>query len=265
MGTEKRERQKANRQTKLEEAAKKHAAVKRKKQTIRWGVILAVAVVAIVFISRQLVKDADKTAATTLPTALPTAAPTTTVAPIEPACPNANGSTPKSQNFTRAFDMCIDPTKKYTATVETTKGTYKAELDAVKAPLAVNNFVSLARYHYFDDTPCHRVIKGFMAQCGDPTGTGSGSNPGYTFKDELPASETDYKPGTLAMANSGKDTNGSQFFTMFRDKLAPSYTIFGQVTDGMDNTIKALDAVGNPGDGAPTEPVKILKVTITES
>ena len=160
--------------------------------------------------------------------------------------------------------MCIDATKRYVAAIETTQGTYKAELDAVKAPATVNNFVSLARYHYFDDTSCHRVIKAFMAQCGDPTATGRGG-PGYSFKDELPASSKEYTPGTLAMANSGPNTNGSQFFTMFRNELQPNYTIFGHVTEGLDTTIAALNAVGNPSDGAPTTPVKILKVTITET
>jgi cyclophilin family peptidyl-prolyl cis-trans isomerase len=201
--------------------------------------------------------------------------PSTALAPVAPKvgkgfaygageCAAADGSSPKTRSFTQAPKLCIDLAKTYTATIETTKGTYKVLLDTKGAPGTVNNFVTLARFHYFDATPCHRIVKGFMAQCGDPTGRGSGG-PGYSFPDELPASSEAYKPGTLAMANSGPNTNGSQFFTMFRSGLQPAYSIFGQVTEGMDSTIKALDAVGNPSDGAPTEPVSITKVTITES
>lgn len=159
--------------------------------------------------------------------------------------------------------MCIDVAKTYTATVETTKGTYKAALDAAKAPKTVNNFVVLARYHFYDATPCHRIIKAFMAQCGDPTGTGGGG-PGYTFQDELPKDAKEYLQGTLAMANSGPNTNGSQFFTVFAEgRLQPLYSLFGKVTDGMD-TVKALESVGGGSDGKSTEPVSITKVTITE-
>jgi cyclophilin family peptidyl-prolyl cis-trans isomerase len=179
-------------------------------------------------------------------------------------CAAADGSSPKTQVFSQAPKLCIDLTKTYTATIETTKGTYKVLLDTKGAPGTVNNFVTLARFHFFDSISCHRIVKGFMAQCGDPTGRGSGG-PGYSFPDELPPASASYKPGTVAMANSGPNTNGSQFFTMFRSGLPPAYSIFGQVTEGMDTTIKALDAVGNPGDGAPTEPVSITKVTITES
>lgn len=274
MGTEKRERQRANRQAKLQEVAKRQATVKRKKVTLRWGVIILAVVAGIILLSRQLVKD-EKASTTTVPAETGLPGETTTTAARVPTttipfsfgttdCPMADGSSPKTQKFSAPFKLCIDPAKAYVATIETNKGTYTAQLDAVRAPGTVNNFVSLARFHYFDDTPCHRVIKAFMAQCGDPDGTGTGG-PGYGFADELPASEADYVPGTLAMANSGPGTNGSQFFTMFRNGLAPSYSVFGSVTEGLDTTIKALDAIGNPTDGAPTEPVKIVKVTITES
>jgi peptidylprolyl isomerase/peptidyl-prolyl cis-trans isomerase B (cyclophilin B) len=132
----------------------------------------------------------------------------------------------------------------------------------------VNNFVTLARYHYFDGVSCHRIIPGFMAQCGDPTGTGSGG-PGYDFPDELPDGSDAYTAGTLAMANAGPNTNGSQFFIITGDAtfLPPSYSVFGTVTDGMDDTLPALDAAGNPADNGvpPLEPVTIESVTITES
>ena len=180
------------------------------------------------------------------------------------ACAPADGSAPKKTEFMQEPMLCISPSMSYTALVETTKGAYTILLEPERAPGTVNSFVNLARFHYFDDTPCHRIVKDFMAQCGDPTGSGRGG-PGYTISDELPLRDSDYRPGTVAMANAGPDTNGSQFFTMFRPGLAPNYTIFGHVIDGMDTTIKALNAVGNPGDGAPIEPVRILKVTITES
>jgi cyclophilin family peptidyl-prolyl cis-trans isomerase len=149
-------------------------------------------------------------------------------------------------------------------------GTYSAVLDAAKAPGTVNNFVSLARNKYFDGTTCHRAIPGFMIQCGDPTATGSGG-PGYKFADELPASG-EYKIGSLAMANSGPDTNGSQFFVISGDQgvsLPPSYTLFGQVTDGLDSTVVALDAAGNDDPSSngvpPLKEIKIESITITES
>ena len=115
------------------------------------------------------------------------------------------------------------------------------------APNTVNNFVVLARYHFFDNTICHRAIPGFAVQCGDPTGTGSGG-PGYSFVDELPSTGS-YKVGSIAMANTGQaGSTGSQFFICHQDltgKLPKSYTLFGQVTKGMDvvNSIKQNDAV----------------------
>ena len=166
--------------------------------------------------------------------------------------------------------MCIDPTKTYTAEIVTSEGTLTAELFADRAPLTVNNFVTLARYHYFDGIDCHRIIPGFMAQCGDPSGTGSGG-PGYSFQDELPTDPAPYKKGVLAMANSGPNTQGSQFFIMTADNetLPPNYSVFGQVTEGLDDTVDALDAAGNPDPSAngvpPIEEVTIESVTITES
>ncbi len=100
----------------------------------------------------------------------------------------------------------------------------------------MNNFVVLARYHYFDNTVCHRAITGFMVQCGDPTGTGSGPNPGYEFANENPASNADYVKGVVAMANAGPDTNGSQFFITTSDSapsLETNYSLFGQVDGGV--------------------------------
>jgi cyclophilin family peptidyl-prolyl cis-trans isomerase len=185
-------------------------------------------------------------------------------------CPPTDGSSDRVTAFEAAPPMCIDTSKEYTATVATNVGDLTIELDVDSAPSAVNNFVVLARYHYYDDTPCHRIIPDFMAQCGDPTGTGTGG-PGYAFADELPDSSDAYVYGAVAMANSGPNTQGSQFFTVTAPQgypLQPNYTVFGQVVDS-DATLATLNAAGNPDPAAngvpPAEDVTIESVTITES
>jgi cyclophilin family peptidyl-prolyl cis-trans isomerase len=198
------------------------------------------------------------------PTPPPTLAPTIDTA----NCPDPGGSSEQRQQFDEYPPTCIDTAATYTAEIVTNKGTLVVELDAEAAPLTVNNFVTLARYHFFDGVSCHRIIPGFMAQCGDPTGTGSGG-PGYAFPDELPDDSSVYVKGTLAMANAGPNTNGSQFFIITGDAtfLPPSYSVFGKVVEGLDDTVPALDAAGNPEDNGvpPLEPVEIESVTITES
>jgi cyclophilin family peptidyl-prolyl cis-trans isomerase len=158
--------------------------------------------------------------------------------------------------------MNLQPGKKYTASIATSAGTMTAELFAAEAPKTVNNFVFLAREGFYSGVIFHRVISGFMIQGGDPTGTGTGG-PGYKFADE-PVSRP-YKRGTLAMANAGPNTNGSQFFVMHADyRLPPNYTIFGKLTSGED----VLDKIAGAQTGSqdrPTNPVSIQSVTITES
>jgi peptidyl-prolyl cis-trans isomerase B (cyclophilin B) len=208
-------------------------------------------------------------------------APTTTLTPLpstiagatltgDTPCPAADGSSPRTIAFAKAPPSCTDSKKTYTAVVTTNKGAYTIALNPSTAPLTVNNFVVLARYHFFDNTICHRAIPGFAVQCGDPTGTGTGG-PGYAFADELPSTGS-YKVGSMAMANSGKDTNGSQFFIITGDSgvaLPPNYSLFGQVTDGLDTTVKALDALGNTDQNAngvpPLQQIIIQSVTITEA
>jgi len=165
---------------------------------------------------------------------------------------------------------CITEGAVYTAVVTTNKGEFAIVLDAEKAPLAVNNFVTLARYKYFDGTVCHRAIPGFVVQCGDPTASGSG-DPGYSFADELPQAG-EYVIGSIAMANSGPNTNGSQFFIITGSEgaqLPPNYTLFGQVSDGLETTVPALDAAANPDPAAngvpPLEELQIISVVIAES
>ncbi|MFP5489540.1 MAG: peptidylprolyl isomerase [Acidimicrobiia bacterium] len=198
----------------------------------------------------------------------PTPPPTLAPEIDEAACPPVDGSGEQQQEFDEYPPTCIDVAASYTAEVVTNFGTLTIELDPSRAPLAVNSFVTLARYRYFDGTECHRAIPGFVVQCGDPTATGTGG-PGYRFPDELPEAG-EYEIGSLAMANSGPDTNGSQFFIITGPdgaSLPPQYTLFGQVTDGLDTTLPALDAVANPDSNGvpPLEQILIESVTITES
>ena len=151
-------------------------------------------------------------------------------------------------------------------TLATSVGDLGATLDADATPCTVNSFVSLAKQGYFDGTTCHRLTTQgiFVLQCGDPTATGSGG-PGYSFADELSGKET-YGAGTLAMANAGPDTNGSQFFIVYADsQLPPSYAVFGTIDAA---GLKAVTAVADKGtttggpDGAPKVPVDITSVTV---
>ncbi len=182
---------------------------------------------------------------------------------MTPECPAADGSSPKMQSFASAPPMCIDTSHRYGAEMVTTKGTMVIHLDAQGAPLTVNNFVFLARYHYFEGIFFHRVIPGFVLQGGDPLGTGTGG-PGYNFADELPQPGR-YEVGSLAMANAGPNTNGSQFFVVSGPdgaSLPPSYSLFGKVVKGLD-VVAAIDAIGSRS-GRPSEKVVIEAVNITE-
>jgi cyclophilin family peptidyl-prolyl cis-trans isomerase len=156
--------------------------------------------------------------------------------------------------YSKPFEMQIDPSKKYTATIETNRGIIVLDLFAAQTPRTVNNFVSLARDGYYDGVTFHRVIKDFMVQSGDPTGTGRGG-PGYTFKDEFDPKLKHDKPGVLSMANAGPGTNGSQFFITHVPTpwLDGKHSVFGQVTTGQDvvNKIEQGDVM--------------LSVTITEA
>ncbi len=132
----------------------------------------------------------------------------------------------------RAPDMAIDPKKNYEAIIKTSLGDIKIKLNAAMTPKTVNNFVYLAKQKFYDDVIFHRVIKGFMVQSGDPLGNGMGG-PAYKFDDE--SFEGPYKRGTIAMANSGPNTNGSQFFIMHQDYPLPeNYVIFGEAIEGLD-------------------------------
>jgi cyclophilin family peptidyl-prolyl cis-trans isomerase len=279
VGTAKRERQKTNRQQRLEELQRQQRRDRTKRRFITWAVIIVVAGAALYGVSLLVSSgDDDDTAtsatsvvttpATTVfqPTTVPGAAITGTT-----PCPNADGTSPRTITFAEAPPTCIDATKKYTATVVTNKGEFTVDLDPAKAPQTVNNFVVLSQYHYYDGVLCHRIINSFVVQCGDPTGTGSGPNPGYTIPDELPAQGA-YVDGSLAMANTGSpNSGGGQFFIITGEQgrnLPPTYSQFGQVSQGFDTTVRALEATADPAatNGTPTlEPVYIESVTITEA
>ncbi|MBI4315660.1 MAG: peptidylprolyl isomerase [Chloroflexi bacterium] len=167
------------------------------------------------------------------------------------------------KQYTAPPAMVIDPKKKYTATFKTEKGDFDVELFADKAPKTVNNFVFLAREKFYDGVTFHRVIKDFMVQGGDPTGTGSGG-PGYKFADEFHPSLRHSGPGILSMANAGPGTNGSQFFITHTatPHLDNHHTVFGQVSSGMD----AVLAIPERDPGRAKAPgTKIITIEIKES
>ncbi|MDO8363641.1 MAG: peptidylprolyl isomerase [Actinomycetota bacterium] len=180
-------------------------------------------------------------------------------------CAPPEGSSVPKVEFAEGPAMCLEAGVVYTAVIETNHGTLRVVLRPDIAPITVNSFVNLARFHYFDDTTCHRAVQHFVVQCGDPTGTGTGG-PGYEFVDELAQIEP-YRIGSVAMANHGPNTNGSQFFIITGDDgtmLDPNYTLFGQVDDNDLSMVAALEAISNPADGPPLEPIDILSVVIEE-
>ena len=182
-----------------------------------------------------------------------------------PDCPAPDGSSPRQTSFDGPFPMCIDPAKRYTAEMVTSHGTLVIALDPISAPKTVNNFVSLARYHYYDGLSFHRVIQGFVLQGGCPEGTGRGG-PGYRFEDELPKPGR-YELGSLAMANAGPNTNGSQFFVISGPSgvsLPPQYSLFGKVVKGLEH-VAEMEKVETDRNDKPVQPMTIESVTITES
>lgn len=185
-------------------------------------------------------------------------------APTGPACEYPPGTTPAKEVNPppdhAAYAGSVD------ATIETSIGDLSATLDADTTPCTVNSFTSLATQGYFDDTTCHRLTTSgiFVLQCGDPSASGMGG-PGYSFPDELSGDET-YPAGTLAMANGGPDTNGSQFFIVYGDTPLPAkYTVFGSVDADSVAIVQAMADEGTADgfpDGAPKTPVDITAVTI---
>ena len=292
MGTEKRERQKANRALRQQELAKEATRAR----TTRIAVIVGGAIIAVfglVFLAGQFTGDDDNDAAddgAVVSTDPDVSVPAESTAPTDPepvltepaqavevpapsivdtevvpdGCPPPGGTEEQTQSFDEAPPMCLDPAIAYTAVVTTNLGVVEIALDQTKAPNTVNSFVFLARNNYFDGTTCHRIIQDFVVQCGDPTATGTGG-PGYSTADELPEAG-EYQVGSLAMANSGADTQGSQFFIITGDSgvaLPPAYSLFGQIAEDDLDIVDQMNARGSADSGGtPTAPVDLVEVHI---
>lgn len=180
---------------------------------------------------------------------------------------NNNQEQGKTMNTSTAPAMSIDKAKKYQALMNTSEGIITIDLYADKTPITVNNFVTLSKSNFYNNTIFHRVIKDFMIQGGDPKGDGTGG-PGYSFADE--PFEGEYSAGTIAMANAGPNTNGSQFFIMHKDNALPkNYIIFGKVSDGMDvvNKIATSPVTVSPmgEQSKPVTPVNVKSIEIIEN
>ncbi|MDQ4071207.1 MAG: peptidylprolyl isomerase [Actinomycetota bacterium] len=280
MPTQKRQRKRAGHQARQAALAAARRRQARRTRAIA-GTFLVLALVAGVAVIVGTGDDDEEVAATS-PSTTVAGANTTAAAkrPIDlpppvPAgasskndtCPPADGSAPRTTSFEKEPPMCVVVAKTYTADIQTSKGTMVVSLDVRNATRTVNNFVVLSRYHFYDGIAFHRIIPGFVIQGGDPQHTGTGG-PGYKFEDELPRPGS-YRIGSLAMANSGPNTNGSQFFIVTGDtgtSLPPQYSLFGQVTEGLD-VMKAIEETGIPGtqDGRPSEVVTIQSITIKET
>lgn len=274
MGTDKRARQKANRATKKEELQEEAKIEHREESTRRIGKFVAIgAAILAIIVLISLLRGGGDDASDTI-TFAPTPAPETEeVAPEEIVLatevpddfePFAGagalaGVEPAARNnaYDSAPPMTIDATGSYAAVLNTDVGPIRLELFADEAPVTVNNFVNLALDGYYDGVVFHRVLEGFMAQGGDPTGTGTGG-PGYSFEDEFSSGRVFDGPGQLAMANAGPATNGSQFFITFvpTPNLTGVHTIFGQLVG--DPAI--LDEVARSDSGAPATVINSVRI-----
>jgi cyclophilin family peptidyl-prolyl cis-trans isomerase len=275
--SEKRLRQREGRQARQEELRYAQQKSRQRRQYLFIGGGIAILALAFWFFALRgsgkkssVATKSSTTSTAPSTTAAPATTPTTAAnqsvatiaAPANTGCPKLDGSSPHYTKFAAAPPMCISAAKKYTITFQTDVGTITAQLDPAKAPKTVNSFVYLTGYHYFDGIVFHRVIPDFVIQGGDPTGTGSGG-PGYQFADELPKAG-EYKNGSLAMANSGPNTNGSQFFIIDGSQgtaLTPNYSLFGQVTTGMD-VVNKIIADGD-SSGTPKVLHRMVKVTVS--
>ena len=286
MGTEKRERQKTNRQARLEELQRQQRKAKNRKLVLRWTLIVVLAGAAIYGISLYVNRDDGNTATST--TTLGTAGTTTTIVTGNTfaygtgACPPTDGSATRTTTFTDAPQKCIDPNKTYKAQFDTSEGKVEVQLDTTLTPGTVNNFVTLARWKYYDGTSIFRTDTSIdIIQGGGKTNTDS---PGYTIPDEGGTfTWTDsggkgpftYQAGDLVMARAGSpDSGGGQWFFGVGPNVANldsqgTYVTFGKVTQGLDVLQKILGLnVDDPSSGlggAPSPAVTVNSVTITES
>ena len=250
-------------------AAERRRARRRRVLTIAVALIVGLGGSALAFIAFT---GDDPTGPVAGPSPTPDVSPTAQPNPPAQAAPKTvacGAKKPKAAGKEKPTwasppEMAIDPAKTYTATLKTSCGTIVIDLFAEESPKTVNNFVFLAREKFYDGTYFHRVIKDFMNQGGDPTGTGSGG-PGYQFEDETANGLTFDEVGLLAMANSGPNTNGSQFFitTSEPTHLDGKHTIFGVVTKGYD-VVKRINGLQTSPDDRPAAAVYVESVTIAE-
>ena len=264
MPTTKQRRETARRRLERQIQRRQEAALARRRRNLvtaaAFGVVL---VVGAVFLLVTQLGGSDGTT----PAAQPT--PSASAAPGE--CSYAKGQEKAAKDVGAPPDGKVPTEGKMTVGVTTNRGPLTFSLDRAKAPCTVNSFTYLASKKYFDGTPCHRLTTGAqfgVLQCGDPGGSGGGG-PGYTFADEV-TPELKYTKGVLAMANSGPNTNGSQFFIVYKDtKLQPNYTVFGTVTKGLP-VVEAIakggsDNANGQADGKPKQPVSITKMQVASS
>ena len=265
----KRERQRQNRAAGRQAQLEAARQATKKQSAVRFGVLIGLAAVLAVLAAALFGggDDDNESAAADQTTSTTGGATTSTTENPALAAIQCNDNKPPEHpdrpTFTEPPKMEIDTAKKYTATIDTSCGKITLDLDAKNAPKTVNNFVFLARKKFYDGLTFHRVVKGFVIQGGDPEGTGSGG-PGYEFEDELP--QDGYKLGSLAMANSGPNTNGSQWFIVTGPEgtqLQNNYSRFGIVTSGLDVAQK-LESFADPQQ-EPTRPLYIFSITITEA
>jgi cyclophilin family peptidyl-prolyl cis-trans isomerase len=246
------------------------------------GLVLALAIVVTACSASTMSTPSPRASTLTPSKSVPVTPPiiSSPSASIKSSSPTAEASRPATQtpaaksNVVKRWatppQMQIDPSRPYFATIDTNLGSFKIHLFANETPRTVNNFVFLSQQAFYEGVIFHRIVKDFMIQTGDPTGTGMG-NPGYQFADELPPYHL-YGPGIVAMANSGPNTNGSQFFICTGTDAeslnqSPNYTQFGQVVGAMDIVQKIASVPvgpGNPGENSrPINPPVINKIVIS--
>ncbi|PYC76321.1 peptidylprolyl isomerase [Streptomyces tateyamensis] len=269
VSSEQRRRQLAREKYERQQQHRAEAAAKARKRNVVIGAVVALVVIGAGTATAMgaFKSDGKKTSTAN---AAPTAAPSSAKPVDVKGCTAPQPGAPNKKQWQNEPAMSIDQKSTYTATLETSCGQVVFTMDASKAPHTVNSFNFLSGEQYFDHTKCHRLTTQgiYVLQCGDPTATGSGS-PGYKFQDENLTGAT-YPAGTVAMANSGAGTNGSQFFLVYKDtQLPPNYTPFGKITGGLDVLTNIAgggenDANG-PGDGAPNANVVLNKVTTVKS
>ncbi|HUO47934.1 MAG TPA: peptidylprolyl isomerase [Acidimicrobiales bacterium] len=273
MPSEKRTRQRAARDQKLEEQAR----LQRRRTTIRRvvvAVVIAAVVIGIIYLTKSSSKKSSSssttttTASSTTTTQATGAQATANAAAVAAGCPSSPTQALQKPTWSSPPAMTIDTSKTYTAVVKTDVGSFTVTLDAKQAPTTVNSFVFLANKQFFNCMAFMRVIPGFMNQTGSPTqtnaGSSSGGGPGYTFASENSTPSGGYQAGDVAMANSGPDTNGSQFFVLAGPYNNPGYNLFGHVTAGMD-VVQKINADGSQSGTPPTVTHRMLTVTISES